>query len=92
MARRSVDHLMLTQRAIDKCAVHGITDAQLEAVIANNHVLARNRKKRTASHILIGRDDQGRCLAIPVVPTDYPRTWRAITAWYCKPSELAKLR
>jgi hypothetical protein len=92
MARRAVDRVVVTQRAIDKGSHHGITSSQMQAVAGNDHILARNRKGRAASHLLIGRDDQGRCLAIPVVPTEHSRTWRAITAWFCKPSEAAKLR
>ena len=92
MARRAVDLVVVTQRAIEKGAHHGVTDMQMQAVAANDHVLVRNRKGRTASHLLIGRDNQGRCLAMPVVPTDHSRTWRVITAWPCKPSEAANLR
>lgn len=92
MTRRAVSRIVVTQRAIEKAAHHGITEVQMQAVAANDHVLARNRKGRAASHLLVGRDDQGRCLAMPVVPTDDPRTWRAITAWFCKASEAAKLR
>lgn len=39
-----------------------------------------------------GRDEQGRCLTMPIVPTDDPLTWRVITGWYCKQSEAAILR
>ena len=92
MARRAVDRVVATQRAIDKGARHGITSAQMQAVAANDHVLLRSRRGRAASHLLIGCDDPGRRLAIPVVPAEYPGTWRAITAWFCKPSEAAKLR
>jgi hypothetical protein len=91
MARRAVDRVIVTQPAIEKGSRHGITGAQMQAVAANDHILARNRKGRAASHLMIGRDDQGRCLAMPVVPTDHPRTWRAITTWFCKSSEAAKL-
>ncbi len=92
MAWRTVDRVVITQHAMQKGARHGITGEQMQAVAGNDHVLARNRKGRAASHLLIGRDDQGRCLAMPVVATDQPRVWRAITAWYCKLSESAKLR
>jgi hypothetical protein len=61
-------------------------------VLDRSWTVIRNRKERAASHILLGTDDQGRCLAIPIVPTDDPYIWRPITAWYCKPSELARLR
>ena len=70
----------------------GISPADITRVLANRHVITRNRKGRAASHILFGRDAKGRCLAVPIVPTDHPYTWRAVTAWKCKPSEAAKLR
>jgi hypothetical protein len=51
-----------------------------------------NRNGRAAKWVVIGRDNTGRCIAVPVAPTDDPTVWRPITAWYCKPSEAAKLR
>jgi hypothetical protein len=45
----------------------------------------------TSSHVLIGWDGQGRCLAVPSLPTDDPATWQAVTAWRGKPGEAAKL-
>lgn len=92
MAQSDIIDFDLTDRALVKAARHGIILPQLYAVLDNRHVLTRNRKDRAASHVLIGRDDQGRCLAIPVAPTEDPLIWRPITAWYCKPSEAAKLR
>ena len=70
----------------------GITTDQLLEVLANRYVISRNRKQRSASHIILGHDNSGRCLAVPVVPTGDPLVWRALTAWPCKPSEAAKLR
>jgi hypothetical protein len=84
--------LQITRTAEEKLWSHGIERDQVAAVPEGRTVLARNRKGRAASHILIGRDAQGRCLAIPVRPTDDPTVWRVITAWPCKRSEAAKLR
>jgi hypothetical protein len=92
MARIEVADFDLTERAIDKAAWHRISEAQFYAVLDHIRTAIRNRSDRVASHILYGTDDQGRCLAIPIVPTDDPLVWRPITAWYCKPREAAMLR
>jgi hypothetical protein len=90
MAR--IEEFDLPEWSIEKLWRHRIDPKQLYAVIAGRHIVTRNRRGRAASHVLIGLGDQGRRLAIPVVPTDDPLIWRPITAWYCKPSEGAKLR
>lgn len=92
MARIEIAYLDLTERAIGKAAWHKISEDQIYAVLGHVRVALRNRAKRVASHVLYGMDDQGRCLAIPNIPTDDPLIWRPIIAWYCKPSEVAILR
>jgi len=92
MPRIDIAEFDLTHRIFDKIAKHGITIDQLEAVLDGISVVIGNRRQRAASHVLLGTDDQGRCLAIPIVPTDDPYIWRPITAWYCKPGEAAILR
>ena len=92
VARTSILDLQFTDHAIAALAKRGIALDDLHAMLNTRHVLTRNRKGRAASHVLIGYDPQGRCIAAPVVPTHDPVVWRIITAWYCKPSEAAKLR
>ncbi len=92
MPRIEIVEFDFTDRAIDKLWGYGIDPEQLYAVLANRHVITRNRPGHAAPYVLIGRDEQGRCLAIPVVPTDDRLVWRPITAWYCKKSEAARLR
>lgn len=92
MPQPTIIELLPTAHTRDMMDLRGITLDDLADVLASRHVVIRNRKGRAASHILIGRDAQGRCLAIPVVSTDHPYTWRAVTLWRCKPSEAAKLR
>jgi hypothetical protein len=87
-----VADLDILDRAIDKMWEHRIIPEQLFAVLRNSPIVIHNRKSRTASHILLGFDHQGQCIAAPIVPTDDPLIWRPITAWYCKPSEAAILR
>lgn len=92
MGRTTVAELVFTDAAEDKLWSHGITTDQAQSVLLGRLVITRNRAKRAATYVLIGRDEQGRCLAIPIVPTDHRLVWRAITGWYCKPGEVAKLR
>ena len=92
MARIEIADFDVTDLTIDKLWSHGIVPDQLYAVLDSFWAVVRNRRSRSASHILLGTDDQGRCLAIPIVPTDDRLVWRPITAWYCKSSEATKLR
>ena len=92
MPQPTIIELLPTAHAREVMDLRWITLDDLADVLASRHIVTRNRKGRAASHILIGRDARGRCLAIPVAPTDQPYTWRAVTAWPCKPSEAAKLR
>lgn len=92
MPRIDISEFDFTRRSIEKFADHGILPAQLYAVLGNFWTVTRNRKDRAASHVLLGTDNQRRCLAIPIVSTDDTYVWRPITAWYCKPGEAAILR
>ena len=71
---------------------HGISRRQIREMLHNRMIVTTNRKNRAADFMVIGRDDSGRCIATPILPTNHPAIWRPISAWYCKPSEAAKLR
>ena len=72
---------------------HGLDPERISQVIQDaEYVVVRNRKGRRASHLVIGRDRSGRCLAVPIEPTSHPTTWRPVTAWECKSTERALLR
>jgi uncharacterized DUF497 family protein len=92
MPQVTVAEFQFSERAATKKREHGISFDQLTEVLNHPRVAVRNRKHRAADYLLIGRDNSGRCITIPMVPTDDPNLWRPITAWYCKPSEAAKLR
>jgi hypothetical protein len=82
----------ISEDAADHIWRHRITRDQLYEMLEHRWVSIANRKGRAARWVVIGRDSAGRCIAVPVAPTDDPTVWRPITAWYCKPSEAAKLR
>lgn len=88
MARIEIAELLYDERAEAKMWDHGVDALQLaEIVLTQQYVIVRNRGNRAALHIVYGRDFQGRCIAVPIIPATQPGVWRAITAWYCKPSE-----
>ena len=87
-----VAQLVYSGRAFGKMWENGILSDQTDPVLLGRSVIIRNRANRAAPYVLIGLDEQGRCLTIPIVPTDDPLVWRVIAAWNCKPGEAARLR
>ncbi len=87
-----VEGLLIDEDNVAKFAAHGIGDDQVLQVLDGAHTIQRNRRGHAAPYLLIGEDYGGRCLAIPIMPTDDPAIWRPVTAWPCKPSERATLR
>jgi hypothetical protein len=82
----------ITDVAEAKFWSHGIDKQQVLSVLDFRWIVLRNRRGRAAPFVVVGRDEQGRCLAIPIQPTHDRFVWRPVTAWYCKPSEAAKIR
>jgi hypothetical protein len=89
--RVEVTDFRLTERALDKMAVQGVHEEQLEQALINPYRVIPNRRSQPAPYLFIGQDDGGACLAIPVFPTESPTIWTPVTAWYCKPSEWVEL-
>lgn len=75
----------------DKFAAHGLAAKQVLQILENDHVIFPNRRRRRGLYLVIGHDNGGACIAVPVEPTHDPSVWRPITAWPCKQSERAKL-
>ncbi len=69
MPQPTIAELFFPESTIDKLWSHGIVPEQVHAVLARETVIARNRSDRAAQYVLLGYDEQGRCLAIPIVPT-----------------------
>ena len=74
-----------------KFADHGLTVRQVLQVLESPHLIVRNRSRRRAAHLIVGRDHGGACLVIPIEPTHERTLWRPVTAWPCKSSELTRL-
>jgi uncharacterized DUF497 family protein len=62
-------------------AQHGVTTREVEQLLSNPHVVARNRTHRRAQHLLIGRTDGGRVLTVALAKTHETGTWRPVTGF-----------
>lgn len=87
MSSPLVLELLFDDRNIEEMTVHGVTPEQAEQVLDNGPRIGRNRRERAATHLMIGFDNGGACVAIPIEPAWEPGLWRPVTAWYCKPAE-----
>ena len=91
MSSVTITRFLFDDENEEKFAAHNVSAEQVYQALRNPHIIVSNRKERRARHLLIGRDDGGACLAIPVTPTTDPAIWRPVTAWRCKDRELAVL-
>lgn len=75
----------------DKIAAHGLTPRRVLQVLENAHIIAPNRRGRRAPVLIVGRDNGGACISIPIEPTNHPLVWRPVTAWPSKENERQRL-
>ena len=82
---------MFDDENVDKMWEHGIRQEQVRQVLDNRPAIVVNRKGRRGLYMIIGRDNGGACITVPIEPTADVLVWRPITAWPCKESEEARL-
>jgi len=76
----------------EKMAAHGITRRQVMQVLDNNPWIGSNRNDRRAPYVMVGLDDGGKCLTMPIEPVPGDETvWRPITAHPCKKADAVQL-
>lgn len=91
MSSPEISDFLIDEDSEEKFAAHGISVRQVLQILENSHVLIPNRRGRRGLYLVLGRDNGGSCVAVPVEPTHVVDLWRPITAWLCKASELAQL-
>jgi hypothetical protein len=74
MANITVLEFRISERAESKFWAHGIARRQVIELLDNRLVAITNRKHRAARHLVIGRDNHGRCIVVPVTSTENPTT------------------
>ena len=67
----------------EKFASHGLSSPSVLQVLEQPHLVAPNRRTdiHRASHIVIGRDNGGAAITVPIEATHVTTLWRPITAW-----------
>ena len=70
-----------------KITVNGLSVRRVHQLLDNPYLLVPNRKNRRAPFLLVGRDNGGACMAVPIEGTYDETLWRPVTAWRCKDRE-----
>jgi uncharacterized DUF497 family protein len=87
MSSPVIEEFLIDDLNETKISLHGLSVRQIIQVLENKHVIIPNRKHRRGLYLVVGRDNGGNCIAIPIERTYDSKLWRPITAWFCKDSE-----
>jgi hypothetical protein len=88
-----VHALVATDVTESKLAARSISRIEVQQMLRNWHVVARNRRRPTQRRpglprrLLIGKTDGGRALTLVIEGTLDPTTWLLITGWEATPAE-----
>ena len=91
MSSPEIADFLIDEDNEEKLVGHGLSVRQVLQILDNEYVLVPNRRERRGLYLVVGRDNGGACIAVPIEPTHIVDLWRPITAWPCKASELAQL-
>ena len=92
MSSPIIEEFLIDDLNETKIGSHCLSLSQIIQVLENKHIIVPNRKRRRGLYLVIGKDNGGNCIAIPVEKTYDSRLWRPITAWFCKDSERTLLK
>lgn len=67
--------------------VSGLTAKQALEVLEHEYVIVPSIDPRSDDYILVGYDNRGICITLPIVPTHEPSVWRPLDGWPCNPEE-----
>ena len=62
-------------------ARHQITSEDVEYALTNAPRFFQNLPGRSATHVMVGTDQKGRVLYVPILCLEEPGIWRVISAW-----------
>jgi hypothetical protein len=92
MSSTRIDTFLFDDENEYEITVHSLSVHRVIQVLDNVNIILHNRKKRRGQYLIIGRDNGGTCIAVPVERTNIVGLWRPITAWTCKKGEETILR
>jgi uncharacterized DUF497 family protein len=76
-----VSYLEWDDQNVEHIARHGVSPEDVEFALADQPLFFRNAPGRAATHVMIGQDEQGRILYVPILLVRWPDVWRVISAW-----------
>jgi len=77
-----VESLDWDRENVTHIARHGVSRENVEFALSHAPRFFRNLPGRSATHIMMGRDEEGRVLYVPLIQLDRPgATWRVVSAW-----------
>jgi hypothetical protein len=68
-------------RNVDHLAQHGVTPADVSSLLDYKPLFFLNLPGRSATHLMIGRDQRGRSLLVALARTRDENVWYPVTAW-----------
>jgi len=77
----TVDNFDWDGQNVEHIARHDVSPAEVEYALRNGASFFRNLQGRSATHIMIGIDQRGRVLYVPILRIEWPGKWRVISAW-----------
>ena len=87
-----VDEPDFDDHNVEELARHGIHPIQVFEVLAGQPLFVRNKRGRAATYKVIGPDNGGTMLTIPIAATTVPGHCRPVTGWASTKGEITLWR
>jgi len=87
MSSPNIETFLFDEENEEKITNHGLSINRVLQILDNAHIIMPNRKRRRAKYLIIGRDNGGTSISVPIEPTHKSGIWRPITAWLSKKGE-----
>jgi hypothetical protein len=76
-----VDDLDWDQQNVEHIARHDVRPEEVEFALRNDARFFLNKPGHSATHVMVGHDQWGRVLYVPILCLEWPGRWRVISAW-----------
>lgn len=80
-AEIEVNDLDWDHQNVEHIARHDVGPMEVEFVLGNEPRFFLNKPGRSATHVMVGEDQWGRVLFVPILCVEWPTKWRVISAW-----------
>ncbi len=76
-----VSSLVWDDENVSHIAKHGVAPEHVEYMLDNDPLFFHNLSGRSTTHVILGTDQPGRVLYVPIRCAELPGVWRVISAW-----------